>query len=174
MTVTNRSNDMIWGMLGANYVHFSVLQEYMAARLGVEVGYYYHFTNNLHVYDWNWKPEEWLMGEQPTGLYPQNQFDWETWYKNAETINLVYRPEVFEEEVKRFVESNKDNTEVPSAASWGEPFLRRVAQPVCNAFHTYRIGRSDSSLYWVEQIQSHDWKVVCANWLAKRLANHGI
>jgi thymidylate synthase len=35
MTVTNRSNDLIWGLLGANFVHFTILQEYMAARLGV-------------------------------------------------------------------------------------------------------------------------------------------
>jgi hypothetical protein len=35
MTVTNRSNDLCWGMLGANYVHFTILQEYLAARLGV-------------------------------------------------------------------------------------------------------------------------------------------
>jgi hypothetical protein len=33
MTVFNRSNDILWGAYGANLVHFSVLQEYMAARL---------------------------------------------------------------------------------------------------------------------------------------------
>ena len=50
MTVTNRSNDMIWGAYGANAVHMSVLLEYMAGMLGYGVGAYYQFSNNLHAY----------------------------------------------------------------------------------------------------------------------------
>src|SRR5512137_1214536 len=37
MTVCNRSNDMVWGMLGANIVHFSVLLEYIAHSCQLEV-----------------------------------------------------------------------------------------------------------------------------------------
>ena len=51
MTVCNRSNDLIWGALGANVVHFSFLLSHIAAQLGREVGSYYQFTNNLHVYE---------------------------------------------------------------------------------------------------------------------------
>lgn len=50
MTVTNRSNDMIWGCYGANAVHFSFLHEYVAASVGVEVGRYYQVSNSLHCY----------------------------------------------------------------------------------------------------------------------------
>lgn len=50
MTVCNRSNDAIWGAYGANAVHFSVLLEYMAAKIGVPVGVYRQFSNNMHVY----------------------------------------------------------------------------------------------------------------------------
>ncbi|MHC4157178.1 MAG: thymidylate synthase [Planctomycetota bacterium] len=32
MTVFNRSNDVVWGAYGANAVHFSMLQEYMANK----------------------------------------------------------------------------------------------------------------------------------------------
>ncbi|MCK9568820.1 thymidylate synthase, partial [Candidatus Pacearchaeota archaeon] len=60
MTVYNRSNDMIWGALGANVVHFSFLQEYVANCLGVEVGSYNQVSNNLHVYTERWEPEKWL------------------------------------------------------------------------------------------------------------------
>ena len=38
MTVHCRSNDIIWGTYGANAVHFSILQEYVAARIGVDLG----------------------------------------------------------------------------------------------------------------------------------------
>lgn len=65
MSVTNRSNDLILGLLGANYVHFTILQEYMARSLGVKVGTWFHFTNNLHVYLTNnsgFHPHYWLTG----------------------------------------------------------------------------------------------------------------
>lgn len=50
MTVMNRSNDAFWGCFGANAVHFSFLLEYMAMRIGVHMGSYFQFTNNLHTY----------------------------------------------------------------------------------------------------------------------------
>jgi len=54
MTVFNRSNDVIWGLYGANAVHFSYLQEYIALRLRVRVGEYRHFSNNFHMYEPHW------------------------------------------------------------------------------------------------------------------------
>jgi len=57
MTVCNRSNDMIWGMFGANVFHFSILQEYIASCLNIPIGVYNQFTNNLHVYKERWNPE---------------------------------------------------------------------------------------------------------------------
>lgn len=51
MTVTNRSNDMIWGCYGANVVHFSMLQEFVARALGAGVGTYTQFSNDLHIYE---------------------------------------------------------------------------------------------------------------------------
>ena len=50
MTVTCRSNDMLWGAYGANAVHFSFLQEVLAHAIGVPVGVYRQFSNNFHVY----------------------------------------------------------------------------------------------------------------------------
>jgi thymidylate synthase len=50
MTVCCRSNDLVMGMCGANAVHMSVLQEYVAALLEREVGTYTQISNNLHYY----------------------------------------------------------------------------------------------------------------------------
>lgn len=50
MTVCNRSNDLVWGCFGANVVHMSILQEYMALAIGIPLGVYRQFTNDLHVY----------------------------------------------------------------------------------------------------------------------------
>ena len=48
MTICCRSNDILWGAYGANAVHFSFLQEYMAGRIGCAVGLMYQFSNNWH------------------------------------------------------------------------------------------------------------------------------
>ena len=50
MTITNRSNDILWGAYGANAVHMSMLQEYVAAAVGVPVGRMWQFSNDLHLY----------------------------------------------------------------------------------------------------------------------------
>ncbi|MCB1127948.1 MAG: hypothetical protein KDM81_15745, partial [Verrucomicrobiae bacterium] len=51
MTVTNRSNDLIWGAYGANAVHFSYLHEYVARSVGVEQGIYRQVSANFHAYE---------------------------------------------------------------------------------------------------------------------------
>lgn len=50
MTVCNRSNDFIWGMLGANAVHMTLLQEFIASASGYKLGKYMAFSNNCHIY----------------------------------------------------------------------------------------------------------------------------
>ena len=50
LTVFNRSNDVLWGMLGANIVQFSFLQEYIARSVGVPVGRLHQISTNAHIY----------------------------------------------------------------------------------------------------------------------------
>jgi hypothetical protein len=50
LVVFNRSNDVFWGLLGANIVQFSFLQEYIARCVGVKVGRLYQITTNAHIY----------------------------------------------------------------------------------------------------------------------------
>ena len=50
MTVTCRSNDMLWGAYGANAVHFSMLQEYLAGALSLRVGCLSQLSDSFHVY----------------------------------------------------------------------------------------------------------------------------
>lgn len=55
MVVFNRSNDMIFGAYGANAVHFSIMQEYVAALIECPVLDYFQVSCNFHVYDIVWK-----------------------------------------------------------------------------------------------------------------------
>lgn len=50
MTVICRSNDIHWGLYAVNLPTFGILQVYIAARLGVEIGTQTHLSNSLHVY----------------------------------------------------------------------------------------------------------------------------
>jgi thymidylate synthase len=50
MSVTLRSNDAYWG-LPHDVFCFTMLQEMMARRLGVELGEYYQYVGSMHVYE---------------------------------------------------------------------------------------------------------------------------
>src|SRR6185369_9893998 len=67
ITVCNRSNDIIWGAYGANAVQFSVLQEYLAARIGIPMGEYTQFSFNYHAYESNayWKQAREVIEHDP-------------------------------------------------------------------------------------------------------------
>ena len=50
MCVTMRSNDLWFGFCNDQY-QFSKLQEMVSKRTGYDMGNYYHFAHNLHIYD---------------------------------------------------------------------------------------------------------------------------
>ncbi len=50
MTVVMRSNDLVYGFCNDQYC-FSKLQELVATELGMEVGTYYHFAHDMHIYE---------------------------------------------------------------------------------------------------------------------------
>jgi thymidylate synthase len=162
MTVTNRSNDLIWGSLGANFVHFSFLQEYIANCLGIEVGYYHQFSNNLHSYTSRWTPEKWLSDETPN------------YYRkpHTELPQLVQYRETFDTEVRQLVEAHSSvhglDLVGPSAAN--EPFLRDVFDPMCRAFHMHKERYYELALSHIDNVKSMDWQVAGRDWIQKRKA----
>ncbi len=50
MAVLMRSNDLWFGFCNDQYC-FALLQELVAERLSIELGTYYHFAHNLHLYN---------------------------------------------------------------------------------------------------------------------------
>lgn len=171
MTVTNRSNDLIWGLLGANVVHFSFLQEYMACALGVEVGHYHQFANDLHVYTANnggFKPEVWMTAGNGDfyDLTPDI---------NTMRVPLVRDAVMFDREVQEFVNANyldeedaeKLITPLPNI-EWAEPFLQLVAQPMCDAFHYHKVRDYGNAFAACDRIQVTDWRIAATNWIRKR------
>lgn len=160
MTVCNRSNDLVWGMLGANVVHFSFLQEYMAARIGCEVGLYHQVTNNLHVYTERFRPDEWLADTTYPRDYNESQF-----MAVKTIVPLVRDPAVFDREVKDFVDRHRMDA---FAGAYTEPFLRLVAQPMSIAFHHYKRGEMKNALSTIYLVDAPDWRIAGRNWLRRR------
>jgi len=72
ITVFNRSNDIHWGLFGANLAQFSTIQELMASWLGVKVGTYCHITDSLHVYmdDYGSKITDDMLSKESTSDTP--------------------------------------------------------------------------------------------------------
>lgn len=166
MTVCNRSNDMIWGMLGANVVHFSILQEYLAAHIGVEVGRYNQFTNNLHVYTERWTPEYWLADSTPDYYRertpPVNPFP------------LVQNPAKFDEELKTFNTNwlGRDLRKIVLTARFQEPFFQHVAWPMVKAYHFYKVKDFSAALRACSEIEADDWRIVATAWMNVRKARY--
>lgn len=50
MSVLMRSNDLVYGFCNDQYC-FSKLQEMIANRMNIRIGTYYHFTQNMHIYE---------------------------------------------------------------------------------------------------------------------------
>ena len=165
MTVTNRSNDMVWGLLGANFVHFTFLQEYMATMLRAEVGLYHHFTNNLHVYTSNWKPDDWLEEVYFRDAFssPLHRYGLDI----DKTVPLLESPKRFETELAKFVEYH--SRPQVDLLPLEEPFLKGVAQPVVMAFHAHKRKETPQALQMAEQIVADDWKIAVAEWLQRRI-----
>jgi len=163
MTVCNRSNDLVWGALGANVVHFSFLQEYLAAKIGCEVGVYNQFTNNLHCYTERWYPEKWLDSGDHTDGISHLPPSW----AYQEYFKLVEDPERFDREVLDFVERHKQDA---LAGDYQEPFLRNVAEPMCIAFHYHKKRDYVAALHVADNIAADDWRISSKFWLNKRHA----
>ena len=184
MTVTNRSNDIIWGMFGANAVHFSFLQEYIACALGIEVGVYNQFSNNAHVYtetNSGWHPEKWLAeyGTKTRTMHSPRVLSYGKGLNDA-SGNVGLSPklfagdetvELFDEECKRFVELNSKQFSMLQDSTFKCEFLNTTAQPVMQAFHCYKRKDFKGALSWCDVIRGADWRVACTNWIQKRKAN---
>ena len=164
MTVCNRSNDLIWGALGANVVHFSFLQEYLAAHIGVEAGVYNQFTNNLHVYTSRFEPEKWLADTTP---------DYYNRLPRLNGVKLVADPKTFDRELKVF---NDEWLAVDLSPSWEatfkEPFFQTVAKQAAMAFRFHKKRDYANAIGWANDIAADDWRTACVGWLRRRKASY--
>ncbi len=167
MTVFNRSNDLIWGSLGANVVHFSFLQEYVAAHLQVPMGVYNQISTNLHVYTARWKPDDYLADETPD-YYIEGRAP--TVDGPLKPFPFVADPATFDNESPEFFEYwvGRDLTDRLFNKVYQEPFLQHVALPMAKAFYWHKERNYEQCSIELSRIKADDWRLACCNWILKR------
>ena len=151
ITIMCRSNDIIWGAYGANAVHFSVLQEYLAAGIGVGVGTMYQISNNFHGY------VDILEKQKPTMMNPYLLNNWRH-------FPLVNNFATFDEEVRWFCEDSL------SEYVYTNHFFNEVARPMAITHQHWREKHRLDAVRMAEDIKAEDWKLACMNWMRRRMS----
>lgn len=152
MTVCCRSNDAVWGAYGANAVHFSVLQELLAAALGAPVGLYRQISNNFHIYVDNPQVQA-LMNTLVAEVYDPYDL-----LENT-PAPLLAQGESFE----AFLEDCAALVYAPKGR-FQTRFFNDVAVPLMCAYLGRRTG---TPIYW-DSIAQCDWKNSFQEWVARR------
>lgn len=151
LSITCRSNDIVWGAYGANAVHFSILQEYLAARIGVGVGKLYQYSWNWHMYDSAQNLVDTESALAWAGEYPANRVD------------LVTNPDTFDDEVAAYTENPDD------AEDFENTFFKTVALPMFRANEARREKNYEIALIHAEEIKAQDWREACVAWIKRRI-----
>lgn len=167
MTVFNRSNDLVLGALGANVVHFSFLQEYVACALGLEIGKYHQVTNNLHIYTNNWEPEKWLEGRLRETSYEGTSGNVVQVCRSVALFQEQITLEHFDRECTEFV-AQPLATSVQNSTPWMTNFLEFVAQPMVDAFYYHKDKNYNFALVILDRVPQCDWIVAAREWIERR------
>lgn len=169
ISVFNRSNDFVWGMLGTNVVQFSTLQEYMAGMIGVQVGTYHQITTSMHVYlNYQWEKvkdsgtegihQDYYSEEkvQPYDMMQGDPYDWHTdlhaffkCYDNQDMYLTGHQPK--------------------------SPYFKEVVWPMWKTFQLWKVYRKNKDVHnFIEvanmknNIAATDWRMNVAQWMTRR------
>jgi thymidylate synthase len=151
MTVCCRSNDIIWGAYGANAVHFSMLHQYVADCLDVEMGPYIQISDSFHAY-------KDVFSVKVKGI--RSPFGWKALdtYDNYNFTHTRFKiPRLLDASEPTFYES---------------PFYKELIEPMAKAWEHWKNGEWQSACDTVSsQMLIEDWRHVCLQWLERRKPN---
>lgn len=143
--VFNRSNDVIWGMLGTNCVHFSFLLEVIADCVDLQLGSLYQMSANPHIYQRHYE----LLGDvivredehEPSGR-PTNAMNWQSWTTDAELF-----------------------LQLGSDGEYMNEWFNAVASPMYDVY----VKRLNSR---IPAIHSGDWRNAARLWVQQNRGHH--
>lgn len=158
MTVLNRSNDAWYGAYGANAVHFSIIQEFVASAVGLRAGVYRQVSNNLHLYTELYDAKKYLT------LPPDSEV-----YDHYSSGQVRPSPLMLDGDYKGFLKDCERFCEDPfnQEAEYIHPFIKHVAQPMAMVSRVRKIKAGDGRGF-AAKIRSEDWRRATIEWIARR------
>lgn len=164
MTVCCRSNDIVWGAYGANSVHFSMLQEYIASMLGCQVGRHYHVSNNYHAYVNVIDP---LLESETFRRLNLDEVD-------PYALNQVRPFPVVEQPQNWMLELGKFMMDPEASWKYTNPFFPAVAVPLWRAHKAFKDKsnphRFELALEHLSMCYASDWRKAAIEWVQRRQA----
>lgn len=195
MTVINRSNDLLWGALGSNYVTFSVLHEYIALSAGYAIGNYNQISNNLHVYsgattaateesrEKNGKPPadlwsgKWVPGKLTTNYFDQ----YSDRYNHLALFPAPFaEPATLEKNRSEFINDCEslfrqplnDNDRLNESFRPENHFFQDVVLPMILSYNLYKKKEFKLAEIIINRCYAPDWRQACLSWLKRRQVKH--
>jgi thymidylate synthase len=169
MMVFNRSNDIIWGAYGANAVHMSILQEYIAHASNLHVGEYWQISSDFHAY----LP---IFDDKIEGLRKEEHPE-----LHLETAPLFAKGD--KEERKQFdydlgiVKAYKSDClheQDGLLLEFRSPFFKTVVLPMLRSYHYIKKHEYEKAILEVSAMQyvAPDWFQGCMIWIAARAKSY--
>lgn len=172
ITVCCRSNDIVWGAYGANAVHFSVLQEYLAAAIGCPVGKYRQFSNNYHLYPANLRnpenlPVRDLLKQLASDASSTNYYDFFSGHKDEDIVESLPL-------VRTSAKQWSLDLDFFMGVGWkvydyADPFFSKTAVTMRRAWELRKEkAPKDEVLGVLKTIEAQDWRKACVDWVERR------
>lgn len=158
MMVCNRSNDIILGAYGANAVHFSYLQEYVARFVGRSIGTYRQVSNNFHVYlNKDYEKLMPLIGRVIDDPYGADGLS------HVPLVNKTPKEE-WDAQLELFLGSGD--------SAGMDVFFRKVAGPIVKAHSLYKSSKDINRFNAVHSllcgVKDTAWRTACQQWMHRR------
>ncbi len=160
MTVINRSNDIIWGAYGANVVHMSMLQEFMADAIGLPVGGYWQISNNFHGYAETMTKHEGILHEPSYDYYDPLEHDEKGVTPFPKMIFTDVR--TWQEDLSVFIENGP-------VVGFRDKFFRHVAVPIYVTWKAIKAKQWEQALQNIDNCRAMDWHMACKEWIQRRM-----
>jgi thymidylate synthase len=168
MTVTNRSNDMVWGAYGANVVHMSFLHSYISHQVGKKTGAYYQMSNNLHLY------KDFPITAKLVNLHTKEVTVKRAEYKFIPITNMFADVKYSDSQFRDMADRILSNFVDPNQQALQETDCKSLNMLItlCEAFNIYK---KDGAFQAVQYLNHFNWESAPANdpygkWVAASVA----
>ena len=177
MVVFCRSNDIIWGAYFANAFHFGMLLEYMATKIGCEMGTYTQVSVNYHAYVETLEPLA-ILGEM--SMFGEGEVDdppslsrMKTEYSNClQGVSLPMDASLLDEHISDILLQADTGFSLPRGYTNDNPWAEAI-HFVLKAHQVWRNCPAPQRFEEASEILSLadrevDWIILMKNWIQNR------